>query len=103
MLNKIQHIEKTWREARAWSNTETGTGMEESDPGQFLDVVQKKCPYYMDLLDIMADRASTEPRVTNYEPEPEPGSDDDNSLSETSNASKESRRTTATNSSKKLT
>jgi hypothetical protein len=34
----------------------------------FNDLVLKKCPYYFSLLDIVADRASTQPRITNYRP-----------------------------------
>jgi hypothetical protein len=69
VMNKIQHIvEKKWREAHNFATSETGAGLLESDgPTSFEELVKGKCPYYYDLLDVMQDRASTAPKITNYE------------------------------------
>lgn len=69
VLNKIQHVEKKWREAHDFATSETGAGIQEEDGGdvRFTDIVTRKCPYYYDLLDIMADRASSKPKATSYE------------------------------------
>jgi hypothetical protein len=65
--SKIQHIEKTFKDAYTFASSETGAGLEEDDKGSFEDAVRKKCPYYFDLLDIMADRASSKPKATSYD------------------------------------
>jgi hypothetical protein len=65
--SKIQHIEKTFKEAYTFASSETGAGLKESDEGTFEDAVKKKCPYYFDILDIMADRASSKPKATSYD------------------------------------
>jgi hypothetical protein len=65
--SKIQHIEKTFKEAYTFATSETGAGLKETDEGTFHDAVKKKCPYYFDLLDIMSDRASSKPKATSYE------------------------------------
>lgn len=68
VLNKIQHIEKKWREAHNFATSETGAGILESDgAASFEELVKGKCPYYYDLLEVMQDRASTAPKITNYE------------------------------------
>jgi hypothetical protein len=68
VINKISHIEKKWREAHNFATSETGAGILESDgPTSFEELVKGKCPYYYDLLDVMQDRASTAPKITNYE------------------------------------
>jgi hypothetical protein len=67
VLNKIQHIEKTFKDAHLFASSETGAGLKEDDEGTFEDSVKKKCPYYFDLLDIMADRASSKPKATSYD------------------------------------
>jgi hypothetical protein len=67
VLNKIQHIEKKWREAHNFATSETGAGILESDGAtSFEELVKGKCPYYYELLEVMQDRASTAPKVTNY-------------------------------------
>jgi hypothetical protein len=65
--SKIQHIEKTFKEAHAFATSETGAGLKEDDEGTFDDAVKRKCPYYFDLLDVMADRASSKPKATSYD------------------------------------
>jgi hypothetical protein len=65
--SKIQHIEKTFKDAFTFATSETGAGLQETDEGTFNDAVKKKCPYYFDLLDIMSDRASSKPKATSYE------------------------------------
>jgi hypothetical protein len=63
VLNKIQHLERQFREAYDFSNTETGQGLQEGDPAGFDAAVRKYCNYYFDLLDIFGDRASTQPKL----------------------------------------
>jgi hypothetical protein len=65
--SKIQHIEKTFKDAYTFASSETGAGLKEGDVGTFEDAVKKKCPYYFDLLDIMQDRASSKPKATSYD------------------------------------
>ena len=67
VLNKIQHIEKTFREAHNFATSETGAGLKEGDTGTFEEDVKRKCPYYFELVDIMADRASSKPKATSYD------------------------------------
>lgn len=64
VMNKIAHIEKTFRVAYDFANTETGQGLQENEKGEFDDAVLKKCQYYFDLLEIFGDRASAKPKVT---------------------------------------
>ena len=72
VLNKIQHIERAWRKAHIFATSETGAGIQDEDGvDTFNDIVTKKCPYYYDLLPVMADRASSEPKVTSYDLEEE--------------------------------
>ena len=52
--------------------------MEKDGETSFEELVKKKCPYYYDLLEIMQDRASSEPKATNYSLQ------EDDSLSEMS-------------------
>jgi hypothetical protein len=63
VINKIQHLERQFRDAYDFCNTETGQGLQENDPQGFDDAVRKICPYYFDLEDIFGDRASTQPKV----------------------------------------
>jgi len=63
VMNKIQHIERQFREAYDFSNTETGQGLQEGDTDGFDEAVTKRCRYYFDLYDIFADRASTQPKI----------------------------------------
>jgi hypothetical protein len=68
VLNKIQHIERTFKEAHNFAESETGAGIRENDgETTFQDLVKKKCPFYYDIYDIMIDRASTRPKATSYE------------------------------------
>jgi len=67
VMNKISHIEKCFRMAHDFTNTETGQGLQENDPREFDDAVKGKCPYYFDLLDIFGDRASAKPKAMSNE------------------------------------
>jgi hypothetical protein len=78
VLNKIQHMERTWRLAHSFATSETGAGIKDGDGEvRFNELVIKRCPFYFDLLDIMADRASSEPRLTNYSAIETPTADGD--------------------------
>ena len=66
VLSKIQHIERTFREAHNFATSETGAGIQENDNSTFEEAVKKKCPYYYELLDVMCDRASSKPKATSY-------------------------------------
>jgi hypothetical protein len=63
VMNKIAHIEKSFRCAHDWANTETGQGLKENDPRAFDDAVKGKCSFYFDLLEIFGDRASAKPKA----------------------------------------
>jgi len=67
VMNKISHIEKSFRSAHDFANSETGQGLKESNWGEFDDAVRSKCPFYFDLLDIFGDRASAKPKATSNE------------------------------------
>ena len=68
VLNKIQHIERSFKEAHNFAESETGAGILENDgETTFQDLIKKKCPFYYDIHDIMIDRASTRPKTTNYD------------------------------------
>eukprot|EP00980_Cylindrotheca_fusiformis_P024072 scaffold11503_cov76-Cylindrotheca_fusiformis.AAC.2 len=84
VLNKIQHIEKKFREAHNFATSETGAGLQAEDQGTFEDAVNKKCPYYYDLVDVMADRASSAPKATSYDIGGDDDSDDDDDVSDVS-------------------
>jgi hypothetical protein len=112
VLNKIQHIEKTFKEAHNFATSETGAGLQERDVGSFKEAVMKKCPYYYQLLEIMSDRASSKPKATSYEVDDdseesgeEPGEISGGDLSDISdnedNKSVTTKRTAATTTSSK--
>lgn len=65
--NKIQHIEKSFKNAHDFAYSETGAGLKENDEGGFNDAVIRLCSYYFDLLDLFADRASARPKATNMD------------------------------------
>eukprot|EP00980_Cylindrotheca_fusiformis_P027096 scaffold18779_cov93-Cylindrotheca_fusiformis.AAC.2 len=66
--NKISHVEKKWCDAHNFATSETGAGIQARDGvASFEEAVKKKCPYYYDLLEIMGDRASSQPMCTNYD------------------------------------
>ena len=65
--NKIQHLERQFREAYDFANTETGAGLMTEDKVVFDEAVMQKCPNYFDVLEIFADRASSKPRATNMD------------------------------------
>ena len=56
--NKITNMEDAFKTAHDWAN-QTGAGLKEGDPGQFNGYIQKKCPYYFDLLEVMQDRTTS--------------------------------------------
>jgi len=62
VLNKIKYLEDTFRKAHDFANTETGAGLMEK--GTFKEEVEKMCPFYYDLLDVMGDRSAARPKVT---------------------------------------
>ena len=65
--NKIQHLERQFREAFDFANTETGAGLLENNRGAFDDAVLQKCSHYFDLLETFSDRASSKPKATNLD------------------------------------
>ena len=108
VLSKIQHIERTFKDAHQFATSETGAGLQENDSGSFEEAVKKKCLYYYDILEVMSDRASSKPKATSYDLEDEDilGRQDDDDVSdisetEKSTITKRTAGTTATTSSKK--
>jgi hypothetical protein len=67
VLCKIQHIERSFRDAHVFANSETGAGIREENEGSFKNAVERKRPYYYDLLDVMNDRASSKPKALSYD------------------------------------
>jgi hypothetical protein len=62
----MPHLEETFRSAHTFVISGTGVGVVERDVrARFDEIVMKKCPYYYDLLPIMADRSRTQPTLTN--------------------------------------
>jgi hypothetical protein len=64
--NKVQAIERSFRVAHDFTQTETGAGLKENYEGTFNDLVKKKCPHYFDLCDIFVDRSSITPLALSY-------------------------------------
>jgi hypothetical protein len=88
VLSKIQHIQRSFREAHNFAESETGAGILENDgETTFENIVKRKCPYYYDIKDIMIDRASTKPKASSYDNSDDDSDDDsdDNSDDENSN------------------
>lgn len=66
VLTKISNMEKAFKKAFDFADSETGAGVKEKD-GQklFDDVLLSKCLYHFDLLPIMKDRSAARPKCTN--------------------------------------
>ena len=58
------HIEKQFRVAHDFANSQTGAGIEEGDPHSFDEAIVKKCVHYFDLLEIMGFRSGAKPMAT---------------------------------------
>jgi hypothetical protein len=66
VMEKIRQIEDSFRDAHIFATSETGAGIQEKQGDEtFKDIVRKKCSYYYELLEIMADRSGSKPKVTN--------------------------------------
>jgi hypothetical protein len=53
---KIRQLEESFRNAHDFATSETGAGIQnEQGEESFKDLVKKRCPYYYELCDIMAD------------------------------------------------
>ena len=67
--SKIAHMESDFRKTHEWSTGETGAGILEKD-GELTwkDALTNMFEYYFDLLPIMGDRASSQPKFTNSNP-----------------------------------
>mmetsp|Transcript_3235 Transcript_3235/g.7536 ORF Transcript_3235/g.7536 Transcript_3235/m.7536 type:complete len:433 (+) Transcript_3235:43-1341(+) len=63
--SKLEDIEKSWKAADYFVNSETGAGVKARSEGEFTDAVLAKCPHYYDLYDVFIDRASFKPKATN--------------------------------------
>jgi hypothetical protein len=69
VMDKISWIEDSFRSAHEFATSQTGAGIQERDgEATFQDAVRRKCSMYYELVDIMVDRASTEPKATKYDP-----------------------------------
>lgn len=104
VLNKIQHIEKTFHDAHGFATSETGASTKEDNKGTFDDAVKRKCPHCFDLLPVMSDRASSKPKATSPDVDDDSGDLSDVSDEETGKSvgTKRTSATEATTSSKKL-
>jgi hypothetical protein len=56
--NKISHIEKKFREAHDFPNTNTGEGLQKDDPPGFDKAIMRICPQYFYLKDVMIERST---------------------------------------------
>lgn len=66
--SKIEQIERSFKKAHKFCTSETGVGlMAENDNSTFQKMVRDICAYYYELVDIMADRAGVQPKVTTYD------------------------------------
>ena len=66
--SKIEHVERAWRKAHEFATSATGAGIQATDGvSKFEELVKKKCPFYYDIIEVMQDRASSRPKVTNYD------------------------------------
>jgi len=64
--SKIVHMEGDFRKTHEWSTGETGAGILERDgETTWKDALTKMFDYYFDLLPIMGDRASSQPKLRN--------------------------------------
>ena len=88
--SKIGFILDTWKMAHDFANTETGAGLRENDVASFNDAVRKKCKYYFDLLEVLADRASSKPKATSKPDDLDASSDSDTSYNFVADNSKTS-------------
>jgi len=67
--SKIVHMEGDFRKTHKWSTGETGAGILERDgETKWKDALTNMFEYYFDLLPIMGDRASSQPKFTNGNP-----------------------------------
>jgi hypothetical protein len=65
VLNKIAHLESTFRSAHDFANSKTGAGLMENDKEDtFKKAIEKKCTYYSELLPVFEDRASARAHIT---------------------------------------
>jgi len=65
VINKIEHIERCFRSAHDFANSETGAGLKRQSEGTFNDAIRQKCPWYFELFPIFQDRASARAKLTN--------------------------------------
>ena len=63
VINKIQYLEKSFKNAWEYANSVTRAGVREDDPETSEAKLEEKCYYYMDLLPIMGDQSGNNPGV----------------------------------------
>ena len=63
VLNKISHIQKSFRETLDWAYNTTGQGLKEEDEDKWEATIRRRCPHFYDLLPIMGERASASPVI----------------------------------------
>ena len=64
VVNKIDSLQKNFKDAVDWTHTKTGEGLLETDTCSYEQKVLKFCPYYYDIYDIFQDRANARPHFT---------------------------------------
>lgn len=66
--SKIEQIERSFKKAHTFATSETGAGLlEQHGNTTFQKMVRDNCAFYYELVDIMADRAGVQPKVTSYD------------------------------------
>jgi hypothetical protein len=69
VMDKISQVEDSFKNAHDFATSQTGAGIQERDgETHFKELVKKRFSYYYELLDVMVDRAATEPKITNLNP-----------------------------------
>ena len=63
VINKIQNLEKLFKNAWDYASSVTGSGVKEDDPDTFQKKLEDKCIYYFALLPIMGDCSSNSPKA----------------------------------------
>jgi hypothetical protein len=66
VMEKIRQLEESFRDAHVFATSETGAGIQEKEGNEtFQSIVKKKCAFYYELCEIMADRSRSKPKLTN--------------------------------------
>jgi hypothetical protein len=78
VLNKLYYLEKSFRTAHDFANSETGAGLLSTDNvATFQKLIEKRCIYYNELLPIFEGRASVRATITSNDLDNDTDDEDD--------------------------